>query len=108
MFTRSQSRAIANPSDSGSASQPSKVDKKKPAYKFMGIMLRGKANQNKYKTHDQRDIRTTKWACPTTILFLGITNEFDLLCNNVGIRHFVFQDVQIGRASCRERVCLYV
>ena len=44
MFTRSQSRAIANPSDSGSASQPNKVEKKKLAEKFMGIRLRGKAN----------------------------------------------------------------
>ena len=78
MFTRSQSRAI-NPSDSGSASKPSKVEKKKPAEKFMGIKLRGKANQNKYKNHEQREIRTTKWACPATIHRLGITNDFNLL-----------------------------
>ena len=52
MFTRSQSRAIANSSDNGSASQPSKVEKKKPAEKFMGIRLRVKANQNKYKNLD--------------------------------------------------------
>ena len=52
MFTRSQSRAITNPSDSGSAIQPSKVEKKKPGEKFMGMRLRGKANQNKYKNHD--------------------------------------------------------
>ena len=93
MFTRSQSRASANPSASGSASQSSKIAKKNPADKFMGIRLRGKANQNKYKTHDQRDIRTTKWACPATIHYLGITNDFDLLCNNIGIHEFVFQDV---------------
>ena len=52
MFTRSQSRAITNPSDSGSASKPSKVENKKPAEKFMAIRLRGKANQNKYKNHE--------------------------------------------------------
>ena len=63
----------------------------------MGIKLCGKANQNKYKTHEQRDIRTTKWACPATIHRLGITNDFDLLCNNVGIREFVFQDVPTYR-----------
>ena len=58
MFTRSQSRAITNPSDSGSSSQPSKIEKKKPAEKFMGIRLRGKANQKKYRKFGQRDIRT--------------------------------------------------
>ena len=59
----------------------------------MGIKLRGKANQNKYKNHEQREIRTTEWVCQTTILRLSITNDFNLLCNNVGILNFVFQDV---------------
>ena len=77
MFTRSQSRAITSQGDSGSASKSSKVEKKKPAEKFMGIKLRVKANQNKYKNHEQREIRTTKWACPATIHCLSITNDFN-------------------------------
>ena len=52
MNTRSQTRASANPSASGSASQASNVIKKSPAVRFMGIKLRGKANQHKYKIHE--------------------------------------------------------
>ena len=62
MNTRSQTRASANPSASGSAGETSNVIKKSLAGRFMGIKLRGRANQTKYKTHEQRDIRTTKWA----------------------------------------------
>ena len=105
MNTRSQTRASANPSVSGSASKASNVIKKSPAVRFMGIKLRGKANQTKYKTHEQRDIRTTKWACPATIHRLGITNDFDLLCNNVGIRNFVFQNVPTYRRLTIEFLC---
>ena len=105
MNTRNQSRASANPSASGSVSQSGNVIKKCPAAGFMGIKLCGKANESKYKTHEKRDIRTTKWAFPATIHRLGITNDFDLLCNNVGIREFVFQDVPTYRQLTMEFLC---
>ena len=37
-----------------------------------------------------RKIRSQKWACPTTINQLGMGNDFNLLCDNVGLRPFVF------------------
>ena len=36
-------------------------------------------------------MKTTKWACPSTIAKLGIDNDFNLLCANAGLQHFVYQ-----------------
>lgn len=35
---------------------------------------------------------TIKWACPNTIAALGIGNDFQLFCNNIGLHQFVFED----------------
>jgi hypothetical protein len=39
------------------------------------------------------EVRSTKWACLNTIAALGIGNNFQLLCNNVGLQDFVLQDL---------------
>ena len=95
MNTRSQTSASANPSASGSASQTSQVIKKNPVDKFIGMKLRGKNHPRIFRFLDEREMKTTKWACPATIQRLGITNDFDLLCNNVGIRDFVLRMFQL-------------
>jgi hypothetical protein len=68
----------------------------------MGINLRGKNYPCRFRFLDEHEMKTTKWACPTTIQRLGITNDFDLLCNNVGIRDFPFQNVPTYRRLTME------
>jgi hypothetical protein len=47
----------------------------------MGIQLTGDIPIARFNMLIKREIKSTKWACPTTINQLGITNDFDLLCN---------------------------
>jgi hypothetical protein len=37
-----------------------------------------------------RGIKSTKWACPHILNQLGLRRDFNNLCNNVDLLHFVF------------------
>ena len=65
--------------------------------KILGIKFYEKNQARRFNILNEREMRTTKWACPSTINRVRIGNDFDLLCNNVGIRHFVMQDVPTYR-----------
>ena len=58
----------------------------------MGIKFVERTKADRFGLLKKREIRSTKWACPTMINQLGITNDFNLLCNRVGLFPFVFQD----------------
>jgi hypothetical protein len=49
-------------------------------------------HKNRFGILKNREIKSTKWACPTILNQLGMTNDFNLLCNRVGLFPFVFQD----------------
>ena len=93
MNTRSQTRANATTS----ASQSSKIIKKTNKGKFLGIKLQEKNHARRFEVCNEREMRTTKCACPSAINKLGIGNDFNLLCNNVGICYFLMQDVPTYR-----------
>ena len=84
MNTRSQARARAAASSSRAAAV---------AEDLMGIQFTDEYQHDRFNKIKNRGIKTTKWACPTTLNQLGITNDFNLLCNRVGLQKFVFQDV---------------
>ena len=58
----------------------------------MGIEFTENFNTNRFGRIKDREIQSTKWACPTILNQLGMTNDFNLLCNRVGLLPFVFQD----------------
>ena len=58
----------------------------------MGIEFTERFNTNRFARLKDREIQSTKWACPTILNQLGMTNDFNLLCNRVGLLPFVFQD----------------
>ena len=90
MNTRSRTRA----NTTTSATQSSEIIKKATnKEKKLGIKFQEKNQARRFNIPNEREMRTTNWACPSTINRLGIGNDFELLCNNVGIRHFVMQDV---------------
>jgi hypothetical protein len=57
----------------------------------MCIQLTGDIPISWFNMLIKREIKSTKWACPTTINEPGITNDFDLICNRVGLSPFVLQ-----------------
>jgi hypothetical protein len=63
----------------------------------MSIQLTGERPIARFNVLIDQEIKNTKWACPTTINHLGITNDFNLLCKRVGLSPFVFQDVPTYR-----------
>ena len=87
MNTRSQARA----------NLPAQPNKGKAHEDFLGINLGTKENFTRFKQLRSRDVKSTKWACPATINHLRIGNDFNLLCNNVGLHPFVFQDAPTYR-----------
>jgi hypothetical protein len=48
------------------------------------------------------EIKSTKWAFPHILNQLGLRHNFDNLCNNVGLPHFVFQEAGTYRRSTLE------
>ena len=58
----------------------------------MGIVFTKDFNTNRFRRLKDREIQSTKWACPTTLNQLGMTDDFNLLKNRVGLIPFVFQD----------------
>ena len=58
---------------------------------MQGIVFTNREAKSKYKMLHERKMKTTKWACPSTIAKLGIGNDFNLLCANAGLQNFVYQ-----------------
>src|SRR4051812_40386861 len=83
MNTRIQSRVRATVSSSRAAAA---------AQDLMGIQFRDELQRDRFNTINNREVKTTKWACPIILNQLGISNYFNLLCNRVGLHNFVFQD----------------
>ena len=88
MNTRSQTRARATASSSRAAAA---------AQDRMGIWFADEQHRDCFNRIKIREVKTTKWACPIILNQLGITNDFNLLCNKVGLQNFVFQDVPTYR-----------
>jgi hypothetical protein len=57
----------------------------------MGIQLTEDITIARFNMLIDWGINIAKWACPTTINQLGITNDFNLLCNRVVLSPFVFR-----------------
>jgi hypothetical protein len=73
--------------------KPSSSSAPPPRNDRMGIQHTGERPIAQFNMLISREIKSTKWACPTTFNQLGITNDFNLLWNRVGLSLFVFQDV---------------
>ena len=88
MNTRSQARARATASSSRAAAT---------AQDRMGIRFADEQHCDRFNKIKNREVKTTKWACPIILNQLGITNDFNLLYNTVGLQNFIFQDVPTYR-----------
>ena len=86
IFTRRSARVAHGdaPGSSMSAAQRQQVF-------TQGIVFTNREAMNKYKKLHARKMKTTKWACESTIAKLGIINDFNLLCANARLHHFVYQ-----------------
>ena len=86
MFTRKSTRVARGdaPGSSANAAQQQQVF-------TQGIIFTDHEAMRKYKKLHARKMKTTKWACESTLAKLGITNDFNLLCDNAGLHHFVYQ-----------------
>lgn len=81
MNTRSHTRALAAASSSWAIAQ-----------ERMGIRFKNEAHRDHFNKIKNREIKATKWACHVTLNQLGISDDFNLLCNRVGLQTFVFHD----------------
>ena len=86
MNTRSQTRARAAASASRAVTQ-----------EHMGIRFRNELQHDRFYGIKNREVKTTKWACPIILNQLGIYNDFNLLCNRASLQNFVFNDVPTYR-----------
>ena len=86
MNTRSQTRAHAAASASRAVAQ-----------EHMGIRFRDELQRDRFNRIKNREVKATKWACPIILNQIGISNDFNLLCNRVGLQNFVFNDVPTYR-----------
>ena len=87
MNTRSRTRAAAE------RAAPTMINT--PA--SLGIEFGANFQLNCFNRLKNREIKSTKWACPFMLNQLGIHQDFDYLCNNVGLSHFVFQEAATYR-----------
>ena len=55
-----------------------------------GIVFTDRGARKKFQKLTTRKIKATKWACANTLAKLGITHDFNLLCYNAGLHHFVY------------------
>src|SRR3954469_6020550 len=58
----------------------------------MGIQFKNELQRDCFNKIKNREVKTTKWDCPIILNQLGISNDFNLFCNRVGLQNFVFQD----------------
>ena len=86
MNTRSQTRARATDSASRDVAQ-----------ERMGIRFRDEAHRDRFNRIKNREVKATKWACPIILNQLGISDDFNLLCNRAGLQNFVYNDVPTYR-----------
>ena len=82
MFTRRSSRVCGG--SSSSTAQPQQVF-------TQGIVFTDHGARKKFQKLTTRKIKATKWACANTLSKLDITHDFNLLCHNAGLHHFVYQ-----------------
>src|SRR3954468_7352242 len=86
MNTRSKTRALATASSSRAAAQEP-----------MGIRFKDESHRDHFNKIKNREVKATKWACPVTLNQLGISDDFNLLCNRVGLQNFAFHDTPTYR-----------
>ena len=55
------------------------------------IVFTNREARKKFLKFSTRKIKATKWACANTLGKLGITHDFNFLCHNAGLHHFVYQ-----------------
>src|SRR3990170_8171664 len=82
MFTRRPSRVRGG--SSSSTAQPQQVF-------TQGIVFTDRGARKKFQKLTTRNIKATKWACANALAKLGITHDFNLLCHNARLHHFVYQ-----------------
>ena len=82
MNTRSQTHARAAASASRAVAQ-----------ERMGIRFRNELQRDRFNRIKNQEVKAIKRACPIILNQLGISNDFNLLCNRVGLQNFVFNDV---------------
>ena len=87
MNTRSRSRAVA--------AQAALPVEDTPA--LLGIEFDDRRHLNRFNRLKDREIKSTKWACPHILNQLGLHHDFNTLCNNVGLLDFVFQEAATYR-----------
>src|SRR3954462_9009047 len=63
----------------------------------MGIRFKRESHHDRFDRIKNREVKATKWACPVTLNQLGISNDFNLLCNRVCLQTFVFHDAPTYR-----------
>src|SRR3954470_21467021 len=63
----------------------------------MGIRFKNGSHRERFDKNKNREVKATKWACPITVNQLGISDDFNLLCNRVGLQNFVFHDAPTYR-----------
>jgi hypothetical protein len=87
MNTRSRSRVVA--------AQAALQVEDTPA--SLGIKFDDRRHLNRFNRLKDREIKSTKWACPHILHQLGLHNDFITLCKNVGLLDFCFQEVATYR-----------
>ena len=87
MNTRSRSRTVA--------AQAAPPVEDTPA--SLGIEFEDRCQLNRFNRLKDREIKSTKWACPHILNQLGLRHDFNTLCNNVGLLEFVFQEAATYR-----------
>ena len=87
MNTRSRTRAVA-----AQAALP--VENTPAAF---GIEFDDQRQLNRFNRLKNYEIKSTKWVCPHILNQLGLHHDFNNLCNNAGLLHFVFQEATTYR-----------
>jgi hypothetical protein len=62
-----------------------------------GIEFNEPYKLNRLNLLRNREIKSTKWTCPHILNQLGLRHDFNYICNNFGLLHFVFQEATIYR-----------
>ena len=70
-----------------------------------GIVFTDCEAKKKYKVLHERKMKTTKWVCLSTITKLCIGSDFNLLCTNAGLEHFLYQGCATYRLLTLEFLC---
>ncbi|KAK1668104.1 hypothetical protein QYE76_056263 [Lolium multiflorum] len=63
----------------------------------LGIEFEDQRHLNRFNHIKDHEIKSKKWACPYILNQLGLRDDFNTLCNNVGLLDFCFQEVATYR-----------